>query len=59
MINKVFVPQFQIHYKLHVNINCAAAQRMKRRDAGILSKETQTWDVLHTPSHDHRLSPSD
>jgi len=59
MIKKVFVAQLQIHFKLHVNINCAAAQRMKRRDAGILSEETQTWDMLHTPRHDHRISPSD
>jgi len=59
MINNVFVAQLQIHYKLQVNINCAAAQRMKRRDVDILSEETQTWDVLHTPRHDHRISPSD
>ena len=54
MINKIFV-----HYKLQVNIICAPAQRMKRRDTGILGEGTQTWDVLHTPSHDHRISPSD
>ena len=54
MINKIFV-----HYKLQVNINCAPAQRMKRRDTGILGEGTQTWDVLHTLSHDHRISPSD
>ena len=59
MINKVFVAQLQIHYKLQVNINCAAAQRMKRRDKCILGEGTQTWDVLHTPSHDHRISPLD
>ena len=53
MINKIFV-----HYKLQVNINCAPTQSMKR-DTGILGEETQTWDVLHTLSHDHRISPSD
>ena len=45
MINIIFV-----HYKLQVNIICAPAQRMKRRDTCILCEGTQTWDVLHTPS---------
>ena len=54
MINKIFV-----YYELQVNIISAPAQRMKRRDTGILGERTQTWDVLHTPSHDHRISPLD
>ena len=54
MINKVFVAQLQIHYKLQVNINYVAAQRMKRRDAGEKVKKRRV--VLRRQGSTHEAS---
>jgi hypothetical protein len=55
MINKVFVVQFQIYYKLLIN-NYAPAQKMKGRRF-TCNTERLTWDMLHTLSQDQRINP--